>query len=243
MKRIGLRFLPLSFVLAACVMPQVRSEREIVRAESIRQFAAKVRGEAPGKFDGLSDEALTRQILEENPKRIGEVDSSVLELLSLEALQKVSYPNLAGSGYAIEEALKVGPIAIAVIASTEVVGCPEAEAPTCKDAGRIFTEKITAESERGLLVAYGGDNFKVIDRAATRTILEEISFSQTGAVSDSERLEFGKLGGATHLFVEKQTIYAPSGLKSPEPLTASRTSRLIDVKTGQVLFSIVTEGI
>lgn len=241
MKRIG--FGLLSFALTACIVPQVRTERETVRAESIRQFAVKVRKESPGMFDSLSDEALTRHILERNPKRLGEVDRTAHDLLSDEALLKLAYPNLAGSRDAIAEALNNGHISIAVVASTEVVGCPESEAPTCKDAGRIFTEKIIAESERGLLTEYGGSNFKVIDRAATRTIFEEIAFSQTGAVSDKERLEVGRLTGATHLFIEKQTIYAPNGLGAPEPLTASRTSRLIDVKTGQVLFSIVTEGI
>jgi len=75
-------------------------------------------------------------------------------------------------------------------------------------------------------------NFKLVDRATIEKELQELKLSESGAITEQNRVQVGKLLGATHLIIF-HLMESPTKTSTID----TYTSRLINVESGEVLAS------
>lgn len=92
------------------------------------------------------------------------------------------------------------------------------------------TSALNSTSSRMLRKFSENKNFRLVDRASIDSILREIKFQSTGAISPDSSKEIGKLSGATHfLVIEMNRFQEKAGFID------LISQKLIDVETGDVI--------
>ena len=84
-------------------------------------------------------------------------------------------------------------------------------------------------------------NFRIVDRAMTEKVFEELKFSLSGALSSDVRLQLGKMTGANELLIFQLTRYSNPQGTGQNGLSDRVTLRLISVETGELLASQLNE--
>lgn len=84
----------------------------------------------------------------------------------------------------------------------------------------------------------------VVDRSAVEAVLKEQEFSYSGVVDPQTAARLGKLMGASAVMTIKvrQVKHDPFFSDSPEQREASLAVKIINVETGEVLYSAQGEG-
>gem|GEM_PF-867734 len=106
-----------------------------------------------------------------------------------------------------------------------------------EDAGAETSGSPVDAIGAALLEEFGDDPlFSFVDRDATREILDEIEFQQSGLVDRSQLSEYGRMSGATHLLVVTYERSENDGV-----LTVSDRRRLLQIETGNVIATDVIQ--
>jgi hypothetical protein len=86
--------------------------------------------------------------------------------------------------------------------------------------------------ESGFITGFRGhNNFAIIDRQKTDSILNELKFQESGLVDNTTRVKLGKMLGATHLM----TIDLLSYISEANTIDTLTTLRIIEIETGKNL--------
>jgi hypothetical protein len=106
------------------------------------------------------------------------------------------------------------------------------EYPGLKEFYEKLESHYIGRLESGFIRLYRNqNNFALIDRQKTDSILNELKFQESGLVDNKSRTKLGTMLGATHLMIKDISSYIPNDNK-PEFLY---TLRLIEVESGKNL--------
>jgi len=135
----------------------------------------------------------------------------------------------------LDELVKVGtPITIAVLGTVETSFSPEAFKAQGLDMDqwkKTIKQEIEGRIEAGVFNKFGAaTNLKFVDRNNIDRVFQEMKLAFTGVLSNEDRLQLGKLLGASHFMT-----YQFNRMPAKRGIDDHIVSRLIEVETGTIL--------
>jgi curli biogenesis system outer membrane secretion channel CsgG len=81
--------------------------------------------------------------------------------------------------------------------------------------------------------------FRIVERSELSKIIKEQSISQTGMISDKDRLQIGKIHGVQYLIMGRGTAknYTTKDKEKHNKLVDTFTLNMVDVETGEVVLT------
>lgn len=131
------------------------------------------------------------------------------------------------------------PIRVAVVAGNMKFDVPSYQSEEIDRNKKMIITEVTNAIERGFIIRYKTqNNFSIVDRQYTETILRELKFQESGLVSKEYRNKLGEMLGATHLLIIDYTFIGDQIDKNYHYLTR----KFIEVESGKVLSNVSNKG-